>query len=41
MAGAVGLDRPWILKLLAKKVVFSFSNGENQISPHLAPWKKF
>ena len=32
---------PWILKLLAKKVLFSISRGKNQISPFLAlPWKK-
>jgi len=28
---------PWILKLLAKKVVFSISRGKKQISPLLAP----
>ena len=32
-----GLSPPWILKLLAKKVVFSISRGKNQISPLLAP----
>jgi len=31
---------PWILKLLAKKVVFSISGGKKQILPLLAPpWK--
>jgi len=28
---------PWILKLLAKKIVFSISRAETQISPLLAP----
>jgi len=28
---------PWILKLLAKKVVFSISGGKKQILPLLAP----
>jgi len=28
---------PWILKLLAKKVIFSISMGKKQISPLLAP----
>jgi len=33
---------PWILKILAKKVVFPISRGEKQISPLLAPsWNKF
>ena len=41
VGGRVGLS-PWILKWLAKKVVFSISRTENQISPLLAqPWKKF
>ena len=31
---------PWILKLLAKKVVFSISRGKNQISPRLTPLEK-
>jgi len=36
------LGPPWILKLLAKKVVFSISRGKNQISPLLdRPWKTF
>ena len=35
--GAGGPWPPWILKLLAKKVVFSLSRGRNQISPRLAP----
>jgi len=38
--GRGGRGRPWpprILKLLAKKVVFSISRGKNQISPLLAP----
>ena len=32
-----GLSPPWILKLLAKKVVFSISRGKKQISPLLPP----
>jgi len=36
--GAEGAKAPlWILKLLAKKVVFSISRGKKQISPLLAP----
>ena len=38
---ARGPRLPWILKLLAKKVVFSISRGKNQSSPLLAPWKNF
>jgi len=34
---AGGFWPPWILKLLAKKVVFSISRGKNQISPLFAP----
>jgi len=30
----------WILKLLAKNVVFSSSRGKNQISPLLGPPEK-
>jgi len=38
-----GVSRPpWILKISAKKVVFSISRDKNQISPLLAtPLKKF
>jgi len=33
---------PWILKILAKKVVFLVLSGKKQISPFLAPpWKNF
>jgi len=40
--GTGGQGPPLILKLLAKKVVFSISGGKKQISPLLAPpWKKF
>jgi len=44
-----GMGLPWILKIPAKKVVFSISRGKKQISPLLAflgkipywpPWKK-
>jgi len=35
-----GLGLPWILKLLAKKVVFSISRGKKQISPLLPPLEK-
>jgi len=36
-----GPQLPWILKLFAKKVVFSISRGKKQISSLLAPpWKK-
>ena len=31
---------PWILKLIAKNIIFSISRGKKQISPLLAPpWK--
>jgi len=39
--GAGGLYLPWILKFLAKKVVFFVFSGKNQISPLLAPLEKF
>jgi len=39
--GAGGPTPPWILKLSAKKVVFSISRGKKQISPLLAPLEKF
>jgi len=39
--GEGGAKTPWILKLLAKKVVFPISRGKNQISPLLVPRKKF
>jgi len=40
--GREGARPPWILKLLAKKVVFPISRGKKQISPLLRPpWKKF
>jgi len=40
--GQGGLSALWILKLLAKKVVFSISMGKNQTSPLLPPpWYKF
>jgi len=35
-----GFGPRWILKLLAKKVVFSISRGKNQISPLLTPLEK-
>jgi len=35
--GAGRTNPPWILKLLAKKVVFSISRDKKQISPLLAP----
>jgi len=35
--GKGGLGPPWILKLLAKKVIFSISRGKKQMSPLLAP----
>jgi len=39
--GSGGTKAPlWILKSLAKKVVFSISRGENQISTFLAPPEK-
>jgi len=28
---------PWILKSLARKVVFLVSSGKNEVLPHLAP----
>jgi len=39
--GSSGFARPWILKLLAKKVIFLISKGEKQISPLLAPLENF
>jgi len=40
--GCRGERLPRILKISAKKVVFSISRGKNQISPLLAlPWKNF
>jgi len=38
--GEGGAKTPWILKLLAKKVVFPISRGKNQISPLLVPPEK-
>jgi len=39
--GSRGALPPYILKLLAKKVVFSILRGKNQSSPLLTPpWKK-
>jgi len=35
--GRGALAPSWILKFLAKKVVFLVSSGKNQISPLLAP----
>jgi len=35
-----GAKAPWILKLLAKKVVLLVSSGKNQMSPFLAPLDK-
>jgi len=34
--GGAGPCPPWILNLLAKRVVFSISRGKKQISPLLA-----
>jgi len=38
--GAGGTRHPWILKILAKKVVFLFSGEKKQIMPLLTPPKK-
>jgi len=38
--GGRGAIPPWILKLLAKMVVFSILRGKKQISPLFPPWKK-
>jgi len=32
-----GLDPLWILKILAKRVVFLVSSGKKQVSPLLVP----
>jgi len=38
--GMGGLAHPWILKIIAKNVVFLVSSGKSQISPFLAPPRK-